>query len=125
MSNWPLTYNYNNPLPSEQPEDFNHLSDDQLWNALISHLEVFITYHIYISTTLHFLTLMSHLFKGTLRERGDISFKDAATLKWVENQGIHNGGNWASLTTWENIIHEEQRCYEMVKHIQTYIKLKI
>jgi hypothetical protein len=115
MSSWPLSYDYQNPHPAESPSAYRQTSTEELWNLLIIHIETFITYHIYLTTTHHLLSLSFHILNGTLRNRGDLSFRDAATLKWVHNQGLTYGDNWAdAIPDWKEILYQEQRCYEMV-----------
>jgi hypothetical protein len=120
MSTWPLNYDRHspNPLPLEDPSSYRQIPLEKLWNMLIIHLETFITYHIYTSTTLHYLSISFHILNGTVKVRGDLSFINAATLHWVHRISKSNGVEWAkSYPDWIAIIHQEQRCYEMVKKI--------
>jgi len=128
MSTWPLNYDWYspNPLPSEHPSSYRQITLEKLWDMLIIHLEIFITYHIYTSTTLHFLSISFHILNGTLRDRGDLSFIDAATLHWVHRIGENNGAEWArSYPDWIDLIHQEQRCYEMVKNSASISNTKL
>lgn len=117
MSSWPLTYNYHNPHPQLPTHNLSHMSIDKLWDLLICHFEIFITYHVYITTTHHFLSLSYYLLNGTLRNRGDLSYRDAATLHWIYRQGENSDKNWQSaILFWTEAILEEQREYERVRH---------
>jgi hypothetical protein len=116
MSSWPFQYDYHNPLPPLPfTEEYMNMDLYTLWELFIHYLETFIYHHIFITTTHHSLSLTYHILNGTLRNRGDLSFRDAATISWIHKHGAFNGQEWADkLNRWHEAIYDEQRHYERV-----------
>jgi hypothetical protein len=117
MSSWPFTYDYLNPYPPENPTIYRQMTIEKLWDLLVTHLELFITHHIHITTTNHFLYLSYYLLDGTLRNRGDLSYRDAATLSFIYKIGSFRGPNWAmAMPDWLETTFQQERCYQVVNH---------
>jgi len=89
MSTWPLNYDYYSPnlLPLRAPPTADRCLFRNSGTCLFIHMKVFITYHIYASTLYTFYLSAFTFLNDTLRDRGDLSFRDAATMHFTYSMG--------------------------------------